>query len=132
MPMKRSLYPPEWEIIALEVKVDADWTCEQCGRPCRRPGESVDDLEERVRHRPDAYKTVEDDEFGDVDVFAAGRFVLTVAHLDHKPENCAPENLRAWCAPCHGRYDLNAIRSGAKARAALERRGQLSLLDLLE
>lgn len=36
---------------------------------------------------------------------ARGRVVLTVAHLDHQPENCAPENLRAMCQRCHLRYD---------------------------
>lgn len=25
------------------------------------------------------------------------KIVLTVAHLDHAPENCEPENLKAWC-----------------------------------
>jgi 5-methylcytosine-specific restriction endonuclease McrA len=28
-----------------------------------------------------------------------------VAHLDHDPANCAPENLRALCQRCHLRYD---------------------------
>jgi hypothetical protein len=128
--MNRSLYPKDWTTIALQIKTDADWHCEGCGRPCRRPGEVIDDLETRVASWPDATKTVES-EFGDVEVFASGRFTLTVAHLDHHPANCSPANLRAWCAPCHCRYDLAAIRSGAKARAALERAGQLSLLDLL-
>lgn len=30
---------------------------------------------------------------------------LTVAHLDHTPENCDRQNLMAMCAPCHLRYD---------------------------
>jgi hypothetical protein len=30
---------------------------------------------------------------------------LTVAHLDHTPENCDPANLRAWCERCHNTYD---------------------------
>ena len=33
------------------------------------------------------------------------RVVLTVAHLDHQPENNDPENLRAWCQRCHLTYD---------------------------
>lgn len=33
------------------------------------------------------------------------RVVLTVAHLDHTPENCAPENLKAMCQRCHLNYD---------------------------
>ena len=31
--------------------------------------------------------------------------VLTVAHLDHTPENCDLGNLRAWCQRCHLTYD---------------------------
>lgn len=31
--------------------------------------------------------------------------VLTVAHLDHTPENCGPDNLRAMCQRCHLNYD---------------------------
>lgn len=33
------------------------------------------------------------------------RIVLTIAHLDHTPENCDPANLRAWCQRHHLAYD---------------------------
>ena len=33
------------------------------------------------------------------------RIVLTIAHLDHTPENCRPENLAAWCQRHHLAYD---------------------------
>jgi len=33
------------------------------------------------------------------------KVVLTVAHLDHTPENCDDSNLRAMCQRCHLRYD---------------------------
>lgn len=33
------------------------------------------------------------------------RVVLTIAHLDHRPQNCDPANLRAWCQRCHNAYD---------------------------
>lgn len=33
------------------------------------------------------------------------KIVLTVAHLDHTPKNCDPENLKAMCQACHLRYD---------------------------
>lgn len=41
------------------------------------------------------------------------RLVLTIAHLDHTPENCAPENLSAWCQRHHLRYDLDHHRTTA-------------------
>jgi len=31
--------------------------------------------------------------------------VLSVGHLDHQPENCDHENLKAWCQRCHTKYD---------------------------
>lgn len=31
--------------------------------------------------------------------------ILTIAHLNHQPEDCRPENLRAGCQQCHLRYD---------------------------
>lgn len=34
--------------------------------------------------------------------------VLTIAHLDHTPENCSEENLMAWCQRCHLNYDRKA------------------------
>lgn len=79
MPMKRELYPVDWEAIATAVKGAADWTCQQCGRQCRRPDELFDS---HVR-------------------------TLTVAHLypaDHAPD--APVVcVAALCAPCHLRLD---------------------------
>jgi hypothetical protein len=39
------------------------------------------------------------------------KVVLTVAHLDHVPENCADENLKAMCQRCHLRYDQHHHRS---------------------
>ena len=48
--------------------------------------------------------------------------VLTTAHLDHTPENCADDNLVALCQRCHNRYDAPHRRRGIIART-----GQLSL-----
>lgn len=77
MPMNRKLYPGDWESIALAKKEASDWKCEVCGKQCKRPGEP----------------------------FTSHKQTLTVAHLDHNPQNCADENLLAMCAPCHLRYD---------------------------
>jgi hypothetical protein len=98
MPMDRRLYPKDWKVISLEIRTDADWACENCGRPCRRPGESLEALEARVEDWPDAYKECGENEDGfppDWPVFVSGRFRLTVAHLDHQPANCERANLRA-------------------------------------
>ena len=45
------------------------------------------------------------------------RIVLTVAHLDHTPENCDDDNLRALCQRCHNRYDAAHRRAGIRERS---------------
>lgn len=77
MPMERERYPKDWEQIAFALKEEAGWRCEECGKQCRRPGEP----------------------------FVSHRYTLTVAHLNHTPEDCRRENLRCLCAPCHLKYD---------------------------
>lgn len=56
------------------------------------------------------------------------RIVLTVAHLDHTPENCADENLKALCQRCHLTYDA---KHHAK-NAAETRRQAIGCDDLFE
>jgi len=46
------------------------------------------------------------------------RIVLTVAHLDHTPENVHPANLRAMCQGCHLRYDREHHAQTARATRA--------------
>ena len=47
--------------------------------------------------------------------------VLTIAHLDHTPENCDDDNLRAWCQRHHLGYDAlhhkQTAYASRKARA---------------
>lgn len=128
MPMDRSLYPENWEAIAFEVKQNAGWDCEQCHRPCRRPGESVDELIARIdciHPKWDLWQQEETAEFGLIEVPKVGRFVLTVAHLNHEPSDCRPENLKALCSVCHLQYDNR--QQSTKRRLKRERLGQLTI-----
>ena len=77
MPMERDRYPVEWGRIARQKKESTGWKCERCGKQCRKPGEPFD----------------------------THKRTLTVAHLNHTPEDIRAENLMAMCAPCHLRYD---------------------------
>jgi len=106
MPMRRELYPDNWDEIARAVKVAADWRCQECGKQCRRPGEPFD----------------------------TQRRTLTVAHLDHDPANCASDNLRALCAPCHLRYDAqHHARSASHTRYMTESdAGQGQLFETMQ
>lgn len=54
--------------------------------------------------------------------------VLTVAHLDHQPENCAEENLKAMCCACHLSYDADHhAATRARTRQAAETVGMDAL-----
>lgn len=112
MPMQRHRYPKNWEEIAFKVKDSAGWHCQWCDRPCRKPNESLGDLVDRLE-KPWAS-----------DFDKPGRFTLTVAHLDHDPEN-PNARLVALCSVCHCRYDLKQI--GRKRRIKAEQLGQLKL-----
>jgi len=97
MPIDRTRYPDNWDEIARQVKDAADWTCQTCGKLCRRPGEPFDTHQR----------------------------TLTVHHDDGHPENGAPENMIAVCAPCH--LQLDAQRHADHAR--ITRRRARSPLD---
>lgn len=55
------------------------------------------------------------------------KVVLTVAHLDHVPENCDPSNLRALCQKCHNQYDA-AHRAETRKRTRNEKEKDLPSL----
>ena len=137
MPMKRKFYPENWEVIALKIKEENHWFCEQCGKPCRRPGEDWFDFLEKLQITfPEWYKQhcdeVYDDQTGECSyIERRQRFTLTVAHLDHAPANCSRENLKALCSTCHLRYDArhhakNASHTRYEKREA---EGQMSLFS---
>jgi hypothetical protein len=106
-PENRGRYPADWRAISLEVRERAGWRCE--GSP------AYPDC--RARH-------------GEPHPVTGSKVILTVAHLNHQPEdNGAPgdrPNLRAWCQRCHNTYDLPMRRAGIRERA----RVALNNLDL--
>ncbi|MFM9629412.1 hypothetical protein ACKI10_17515 [Streptomyces galilaeus] len=112
-PENRDRYPADWKQISVHIRtVRAAGRCEchgECGRGThtgRCPN----------RNGSQAYST-------------GSKVVLTVAHLDHTPENCDPANLRAMCQGCHLHYDRDHHRETAAAtrRAAIEASGQLAI-----
>ncbi|MER6235917.1 hypothetical protein ABT185_07555 [Streptomyces clavifer] len=112
-PENRGRYPADWPAISRRIRFDrAAGRCEclgECGRGThegRCPNV----------HGGKAYGT-------------GSQVVLTTAHLDHTPENCADTNLRAMCQGCHLHYDADHHRQTAAAtrRAAREAAGQTSL-----
>lgn len=96
--MIRARYPKDWDTIAFQVKVEAEWCCEQCRRPCRRPSESVEAFMQRCQRWQRGFTLAEYQA-------APRRWLLTVAHLDQRPEHCERQNLKALCVVCHLRHD---------------------------
>jgi len=47
-------------------------------------------------------------------VWAKGRVVLTVAHLNHNPSDCREKNVKAMCNRCHLRMDSIHHQENAK------------------
>ena len=91
MPIDRRLYPDNWDELALAIKDEANWCCENCGRPCRRPGETREAAIFRLTlsEHPAVTELWEPGDDGAAEsVSRLGRFTLTVAHLDHRPGNC--------------------------------------------
>lgn len=105
----RSRYPKDWAAISLRIRRDrAEWRCEAMDAN----GESSRCA---ARH-------------GEPHPVTGSRVVLTVAHLDHVPENCDDSNLRAMCQRCHNIYDMPMRRAGIKQRA----KDALGVPDMLE
>lgn len=63
---------------------------------------------------------------GQMALFARGRVVITVAHLDHNPENNDLTNLAALCPACHLRYDAqHHAETRSRNRDAARGQGRL-------
>lgn len=128
-PENRDRYPKDWPQISARIRARAGNSCEACGV---RNGEYGGRAPDGTWHKslPRGEKLLRLDwphpgEFAwckgyDAAPLRIVRIVLTVAHLDHQPENCADDNLRAWCQRCHNRYDAAERRRGRAERARLQ------------
>lgn len=82
-PEMKDKYPRNWRAISWVIRaLRAGWRCE--GSP-RYPGC-------RAAH-------------GKPHPITGNAVCLTVAHLNHNPADCRPDNLRAMCNRCHLVYD---------------------------
>lgn len=76
-PENRRRYPADWKRISQRIRFErARGQCEWCGAVHGKPNPRTGSV-----------------------------VVLTVAHLDHQPENNAEDNLAALCQKCHLDYD---------------------------
>jgi hypothetical protein len=135
-PENRKRYPPNWKEISKDIRFNrAKNRCEVCGvknyavgywedgKFCPTGGNIIHDsagrgelpfkeAKELVNHCND---------WCDDNLIV---IVLTVAHLDHKPENCDYSNLKAMCQKCHNKYDSKHRKQTIKKSKL---KGQLKL-----
>ena len=76
-PENKNRYPDNWKQIRELILIRALNRCELCGA-----------LNHRLHPQTGA------------------EVILTIAHLDHIPEHCEEENLKAMCQKCHNNYDI--------------------------
>lgn len=113
-PSEKARYPKDWRAISTRIKARAGDQCE-CWGECGHERHSSKYRCPELQGQPAAR--------------FRGRVILTVAHLDHTPENCADANLKAMCQLCHLSYD-RAVHA-ANARATREARDpQIKLFPL--
>lgn len=103
----KSLYPKDWKEISRRIRFDrADNKCEFCGA---------------INYEPHP--------------ITKSKVILTVAHLNHNPQDCSEGNLKALCQKCHLNYDKKFHIVNMKAtltKKKLERdklQGVLGLYD---
>ena len=126
-PENKSRYPENWKQISEDIRFNrANNRCEFCGVPnyavghrdedgrfvpiagniyadCAVKGLSYPSLNSLTF--TEAKKIADSETFNCLWGYKYIVIVLTVAHLDHQPENCDPENLKAMCQKCHNSYD---------------------------
>jgi hypothetical protein len=101
-PENRARYPRDWPAISLRIRR------ERAAGQCECEGECRTGHQGRCPAR-----------HGQPHPATGSVVVLTVAHLDHTPETCTDDNLRAMCQRCHLNYDRgHHAETAARTRAA--------------
>lgn len=106
-PENKKRYPANWKEIRARILDRANHQCE--GTDCNLPNYSyvirsgVGFCEDRPQDAKNqeivAWMKAVDPKFRRVKV------ILTIAHMDHIPENCGDDNLKSLCQSCHNEYD---------------------------
>lgn len=127
-PENRKRYPENWKQIRARILKRARNCCEQCRVPNGVTINRGIGRDKGTYQMPDGSIRHEDNgglvclrpfDYAGLPV----KIVLTIAHLDHTPENCKPSNLRALCQLHHLRYDAahhaETARQTRRARKAI-------------
>lgn len=131
-PENRALYPADWQAISARIRLRDGFRCKFCGvrdralggrDPCGNFMHAMpkgDDGLRLVWPRRGEHWWCHD--ASRKSVLRIISIVLTVAHLDHDPTNCADDNLAALCQRCHLRHDAKHHAETAYATRMAARR----------
>ena len=111
---ERGRYPADWPAISKRIRRRARGRCE-CKGECGRAAHPKCRCRERNSQPARTFR---------------GKVVLTVAHLNHVPEDVRDENLKAMCQACHLSYDRH--HHAKNARETRRRRRHAETLDLFD
>lgn len=138
MPIKvesRARYPKDWPAISRAIRERAGNKCEQCRAPngeviLRGSGKDANTymLSGGGTFTADTGQYLGLSRGSEYCGRNFVKVILTVAHLDHQPENCEPDNLKALCQRCHNAYD----RAHRAANATTTRRARKAARDLFD
>lgn len=134
-PENKARYPENWKQIRQQILDRAGDCCEKCkvknhDRIARGAGKDIDTymLHDARIYCADTGEYLGQTHMSNYEVGNMVDIVLTIAHLDHTPENCNPENLRAWCQRCHLRYDHKHHMENAR----ITRKSKMAIGDLFD
>lgn len=133
-PENRSRYPANWKEIRARILARAADCCEQCNA---RNGEIIvrgsgKDAGTYMTNEAKVFDAETGEYIGqwhmsNYECNGKGvTIVLTIAHMDHMPEHCDDDNLKALCQRCHLAYDAEHHRANAHAT----RRARKAIGDL--
>ncbi|MBK1683406.1 hypothetical protein [Rhodoferax fermentans] len=129
-PENRSRYPKDWPEIHLAILERAKYRCEWpgCGAGHHHVGYWRGEQFVRMPQvlKDAGYKAGDIVICSDRSELKLLRIVLTIAHKDHTPEHCHPDNLAAWCQRHHLAYD----QEHHKTTAYMSRKQRACTLEL--
>jgi 5-methylcytosine-specific restriction endonuclease McrA len=99
-PENRGRYPSNWKAIRRDILERENHRCKFCGVANYQP-------------HP----------------ITGSRVVLTIAHLNHTPEDCADNNLAALCQRCHFAHDREYHRAVRAATLRAKTKREAAGLD---
>lgn len=121
-PENKARYPRDWPDVRKRILERAGNCCEQCKVPNRTriARGAGDDADTYMTDDAKVFCAITGQYYGQTHMsnFEVGRMVdivLTIAHLDHTPENCDDDNLRALCQRCHLAYDHDHHQANSRA-----------------